>query len=191
MVRAETPAEIISRPMKKFSAFIILCVAALSLAACGHDTKQKLGLVHTSPDEFTVMHRAPLAMPPDYDLRPPQPGAPRPQDATTGANAQSAVFGNNGSQAGKPTASAKADANFLAAAGATQTDPNIRPEVDHETAALAPAQKPVVKKLLNIGKDQPPAASVVDPAAEAARIKQAAQNGQPPSAGGATPSHTE
>ena len=177
--------------MKKISIYIFLCSIAFGLAACGHDTKQKLGLVHTSPDEFTVTHRAPLAMPPDYDLRPPQPGAPRPQDAVTGANAQNAVFGNTTRQAGKETASAKADENFLAAAGAAQTDPNIRPEVDRETAALAPAQQPVAKKLLNIGKNQPPAASVVDPAAEAARIKQLQQNGQPASAGPVTPAHTE
>ena len=34
------------------------------------------------PDEFAVESRAPLTVPPDFDLRPPEPGAPRPQEKT-------------------------------------------------------------------------------------------------------------
>ncbi len=37
----------------------------------------------TSPDEFAVESRAPLTIPPDFDLRPPQPGAPRPQEKSS------------------------------------------------------------------------------------------------------------
>lgn len=34
------------------------------------------------PDEFAVESRAPLTIPPEFDLRPPQPGAARPQELT-------------------------------------------------------------------------------------------------------------
>lgn len=35
-----------------------------------HGDEKKLGLVSEGPDEFMVMSRAPLSLPPDYDLRP-------------------------------------------------------------------------------------------------------------------------
>lgn len=47
-----------------------------------------------SPDEFAVVRRAPLIVPPDYDLRPPDPGAPRPNIGTTSDQARVAMTGN-------------------------------------------------------------------------------------------------
>ena len=51
---------------------VLMCaVLAVSvLGACSTATKKKLGLVSEGPDEFMVMSRAPLSLPPDYDLRP-------------------------------------------------------------------------------------------------------------------------
>ncbi len=43
------------------------------------------------PDEFAVESRAPLTIPPDYDLRPPQPGASRPQETTAAEKARRAI----------------------------------------------------------------------------------------------------
>src|SRR3546814_5174685 len=48
-----------------------------------------------SPDEFRVVSRAPLTLPPDYNLRPPEPGAPRPQVGTPSQQAERAVFANS------------------------------------------------------------------------------------------------
>ncbi len=49
----------------------------------------------SSPDEFAVESRAPLTIPPDFALRPPQPGAPRPQEITAADRTRSA-FDNAG-----------------------------------------------------------------------------------------------
>jgi len=46
------------------------------------------------PDEFAVVEGAPLTMPPNFNLVPPQPGAPRPQEAKTSATAQNLVLGS-------------------------------------------------------------------------------------------------
>ena len=54
--------------MKK-SVFVVLAVAFV-LSACSTETKRKLGLASQAPDEFMVMSRAPLSLPPEYDLRP-------------------------------------------------------------------------------------------------------------------------
>ena len=43
------------------------------------------------PDEFAVESRAPLTIPPDYDLRPPQPGAARPQETTAAERARKVI----------------------------------------------------------------------------------------------------
>ena len=50
----------------------------LTLAGCAPGTVQDaLGMGKRSPDEFAVVSRAPLILPPDYGLRPPAPGQSR------------------------------------------------------------------------------------------------------------------
>ena len=61
--------------------------------------KEQLGLTRTLPDEFAVVKRAPLALPPDYNLRPPAPGAPRPQEEATDAQARQVVTGETPQEA--------------------------------------------------------------------------------------------
>jgi hypothetical protein len=46
-----------------------------------------------APDEFAVVKRAPLIVPPDFDLRPPDPGAPRPNVGRTSDQARVALTG--------------------------------------------------------------------------------------------------
>ena len=56
---------------------VAIAAAALAgLAGCSGGTRQALGLVRSSPDEFAVVAKAPLVLPPDFGLRPPIPGAP-------------------------------------------------------------------------------------------------------------------
>jgi len=66
---------------------IACLVGTASLCACS-DFKQIIGLDPTIPDEFAVESRAPLTIPPDFNLRPPEPGAPRPQENSTQKQAQ-------------------------------------------------------------------------------------------------------
>jgi hypothetical protein len=60
----------------------------------------------TGPDEFAVETRAPLTLPPDFDLRPPQPGAPRPQDVPASEKARSAIDNAGPGEPGKQATSA-------------------------------------------------------------------------------------
>jgi hypothetical protein len=69
----------------------VLCSTALSLLPGCTDMKRAIGLERTSPDEFAVESRAPLTMPPDFELRPPQPGAPRPQEKSSGQQARQVI----------------------------------------------------------------------------------------------------
>lgn len=59
------------------------------LAACGGG-----GLLNRErPDEFAVQRQAPLVVPPDFQLVPPEPGAPRPTEGTAAQQALEALFG--------------------------------------------------------------------------------------------------
>jgi len=72
-------------------ALTLLCSAgALSISGCT-DLKRAIGLEKAPPDEFAVESRAPLEMPPDFDLRPPQPGASRPQEKTSNKLARQVI----------------------------------------------------------------------------------------------------
>src|SRR5947208_16987980 len=73
---------------------ILLAVACLALplllSGCG-EFRRALGMDRVGPDEFAVESRAPLTIPPDYDLRPPQAGAARPQEVSAAEKARKAI----------------------------------------------------------------------------------------------------
>jgi len=81
----------------------VLGLLSLSVSGCA-DFKKLVGIERTSPDEFAVESRAPLTVPPDFDLRPPQPGASRPQEVTPASKAQSAVDNAGPGDPGKQAA---------------------------------------------------------------------------------------
>jgi len=62
--------------------------AVASLSACG-----KSGYDRARPDEFAVARQAPLVIPPDFALVPPQPGAARTQGTNTQGQTLEALFG--------------------------------------------------------------------------------------------------
>lgn len=55
--------------MKKILLFASLFVSMSVLSACS-DMKKSLGIENSAPNEFMVTTRAPLTLPPDFDLRP-------------------------------------------------------------------------------------------------------------------------
>ena len=71
--------------------FAVVCVPLiLALSACS-GLRQAIGIDRTAPDEFAVESRAPLTIPPDFSLRPPEPGAPRPHEVTAAERAQKVI----------------------------------------------------------------------------------------------------
>ncbi|WP_340115845.1 DUF3035 domain-containing protein [Pelagibius sp. 7325] len=167
----------------------LLIIAGLTLAvsACG-GFREQLGLNKQSPDEFRVVSRAPLTLPPDYSLRPPEPGAPRPQVGTPAQQAERAVFANSqnpGLQQRTIVPRTAGEAALLQAAGATEADPNIRQIVNRETNQINEEADYFVDSLV-FWNNTTPAGTVVDPVAETRRLQENAALGQPPTTG-ATP----
>lgn len=152
-----------------------LALLALSLAGCS-DVRRSIGLDRQSPDEFTVVSRAPLTMPPSLSNLPkPRPGAPRPQDVTPTAAAAGAVFG--GASRGAKTGGSAGESALVAQAGTKGIDPDVRAKVDQETTALIIADKSWVDTLLFWQKQEQPF-SVVDPAKEQQRLREAQAQGK-------------
>jgi hypothetical protein len=102
--------------MRKTVLIAAMSGSAILLAGC-----QGGLLDRKRPDEFAVARQAPLAIPPDFALRPPQPGAPRPQDSGgPSQQALDALFG------GSAPRSASEAAAVQSAGGASAADAGIR-----------------------------------------------------------------
>ncbi|WP_068073492.1 DUF3035 domain-containing protein [Novosphingobium lentum] len=76
--------------MRKAATICLLTTAAGLLSACGAGGSL---FNRSRPDEFAVSRQAPLVVPPDFSLTPPNPGAPRPQDSDASKQAMDALFG--------------------------------------------------------------------------------------------------
>jgi hypothetical protein len=166
-------------------ASLALCLAAsLALGGCS-GTKKALGLEKTAPDEFNIVSRAPLSLPPDYSLRPPQPGALRPQDQTPTQQARQTVFRAGDQQAALPTPHGSQSAGELALlkqAGAANSDSSIRQIVNRETAAAIESDRSFVDSVL-FWRKPGPAGDVIDPQKESQRLRENAALGKAPTAG--------
>ncbi len=158
--------------MKRVITAAILTGAALGLSACGH-AKESLGLAKVTPDEFRVVSKAPLIVPPDYALRPPEPGQPRPAELLPESAARQALLG-------QAAAADRSDGEKLlvAKAGVARADPLARYVVDDEFGDIAYKDKGFADKVMFWRKSKPADAGAapagtdtVDAAAEAERLK--------------------
>lgn len=151
---------------RKYTALI--CGAALiGLAGCS-DAKQTLGLTKKAPDEFKVVKRAPLAMPPEYTLRPPRAGATRPQEQSTTEEARQTVFGSNTQE--RKVQNSNAEDSFLKQLGSAQADPNIRTKIEDDLGNMEEKQQPIGTKLFGVGGSSEAKADLIDAQEEIERL---------------------
>ncbi|MBI5164068.1 MAG: DUF3035 domain-containing protein [Magnetospirillum sp.] len=152
--------------------FAAAALLPLLLSGCT-EAKRALGYEKSPPDEFQVVQRAPLAMPPDFSLRPPAPGTARPQEGSTREQARKAITGG---RAVTPIATAnrtKGDVALLKKAGAEDIQPDIRVLINKETQALAEMDKSFTDKLVFWRKpDGPGSGEQLDASKEVQRLRQ-------------------
>ena len=151
----------------------------LALAGCsGDELSRNIGLTRDVPDEFTVTTRAPLSMPPDFSIRPPTPGATRPQERSASASAE-AVLNPQAALAGNAAQSAGEKALLGASGPAVGT--SIRNDVNKE-AAQQFSDRRLTDRLM-FWKPTPEPGIVVDPTRESKRLRENAALGAPADAG--------
>ncbi|PHR60039.1 MAG: hypothetical protein COA47_08295 [Robiginitomaculum sp.] len=111
--------------MKQFSRSIMfVVVVSLAASACSSNRSGR----GNGPDEFRVLTKAPLSIPPEYNLIPPRPGDPRPQDLQASQAARIALLGGDGS-----AAASVGEQVLVAAAKGDLTSSSIRAKLDSET----------------------------------------------------------
>jgi len=166
----------------RLTAALVLTGASVMLSACGDGgLARTFGFTRDSPDEFTVTTRAPLSMPPNFALRPPRPGAPRPQEQSEARQAEEALVPQTalaGSQQGGLSPGQEA----LVQQAGPPAPPDIRQDIRNDAQRQQAANDSFVNKLL-FWRKSAPQGIVVDPQAEAQRLRQNAALGQSPEAG--------
>jgi len=142
----------------------------LVLSAC--DTaKQALGYEKAPPDEFQVVSRAALSMPPDFSLRPPQPGATRPQEGTTLDQARKIITGQRTVTPIATEGRDSGDMTLMKRIGADSIQPDIRVLVNKENQALLEADTSLSDRIMFWHKPEPPGVAV-DAAKETQRLRE-------------------
>ena len=169
----------------------VLCVAALgasfvALAAC--DTlRDEAGLTKQSPDEFAVTTKAPLVIPPDFNLRPPMPGAPPTNTLDPSSNAELALFSNTDAAtvaAGMRGNYTPGEKMLLANAKVQQADPGIRARLNaDQRAAVQNADRSFTDRILS-SKATPDTGKPVNADAEIAKGRKTAAKPKKKESGG-------
>jgi hypothetical protein len=139
----------ISRPGITRAAAVLLCAAALT--GC-QSMREAAGLTKTSPDEFAVTTKAPLVIPPGFNLMPPTPGAAPTYAPDSSTAAASAMFGGD-----TATVAANIQGNYsaaermlLASAGINRADPGIRQRLQGDQATMQGAEADFTARLLGM-----------------------------------------
>jgi hypothetical protein len=149
-----------------------------SLSGC-QSAAQALGMTKVVPDEFRVVTKAPLTVPPDYSLRPPAPGEPRPQELQPESAARTALLGQRAAEQ-----RSQGEKLLASKAGGDKADPLVRYVVDDEFGDIAHKEPSFADRVLFWKKnktDQKAAATAkasgaetatpIDPTVEANRLK--------------------
>ena len=173
MIRYPTASPFQRRSMRPL---VFCALAALALAGCS-DVRRSIGLERTTPDEFAVVARSPLTMPPSFrNLPEPQPGAPRPQEPSPSEIAKASVFGKGKSGMLAANTAKSGDRSLVSRVG--PVDPDIRKKVDEETKSIIAADKRWIDSVLFWQKQDEPY-TIVDAKKEQDRLRQAQAEGKP------------
>ena len=161
----------------KSIAIICLIITMGAVSACA-DTRRALIKEKGAPDEFEVYTRAPLSLPPDFGLRPPVKSGTevRSVDDPT-IQARIAVTGKQ-RQASPVTSSSPGLAAIYARSGVNNIDPNIRQLVNQEASTLAAEDVSIMESLM-FSDEELNRGAALDPAMEAARIRENIAKGIP------------
>lgn len=180
-----------ARALKPLVLLGMLC----ALVACDNNQiSETLGMNREAPDEFTVVSRPPLSLPPEFTLRPPQPGA-APLGATAEDTAHGLLLGKDAKPAetidtiresSNPTAvtpviardmPSMAEERLLKRAGADKLNANIRTQLlEDETAPVDTSKATSLMEKIGAQRKEEP---VVDAEKESERLRANKDAGKP------------
>lgn len=147
---------------------VLPLAAAVLLAGCDSTVQESLGLAKRQPDEFQIVRRQPLIVPPDSTLRPPRPGEPGPLDVSTSEQARELLTGTvpraTGESPGEQALLARMDG---------PVDPDIRRKLLEENTELARIDDSRFLIILDWQRRRmEPRGEPINPGAEATRLRE-------------------
>ncbi len=157
---------------------IIVSVLAIGAVTACSGAREALIPSKKAPDEFAVYTRAPLTLPPEYNLTVPAPGSERPQNVNPRDIAQEAVLGTTTQNGTASQVTSPGIQALLRNTGANQADPSIRQLVNQESSILAVEDKTVMESII-FWQTPTQYGSAVDAPEETKRIQENQALGQP------------
>lgn len=156
---------------------VIFGASSLPLAGCD-SFNRAIGKTRVIPDEFQVVSSAPLAIPPDYALRPPRVGNARDQERSPTEQARETVFrvdDQQQQQAALPAPTSersRGEADLLRETGAATATADIRQQIDTDPKEGVPFERSLVDKLIFWeGPKTPASTDIINPSEEASRLR--------------------
>lgn len=152
----------------------------VALSGCSY-LRSAAGISKASPDEFAVLTKGSLVIPPDFGLMPPKPGAAPTNQSDPVTSAQGALFGTDPAAvaAAMPSTASQGEKVLLANAGVGKADPQIRQLLAADTASMLAADDSFANDIMFWkAPKKPDAGKPVDADGEAKRLS-AQQAGQP------------
>jgi hypothetical protein len=150
-----------------------LALSSLNLAGCDY-AKKALGYERQDIDEFKVLNRAPLSVPPNASERPlppPRPGAPALQETSPSKQAEQVLFDTTERQSASTASimnASEGEKVLVESIGSGEKD--IRQKVDKEAEKERKVQKnDLAEKVVFWKKNQGPG-KVIDPVEENKRL---------------------
>ena len=135
---------------RRIFSFAILGASLALVSACD-SLREEAGLTKQSPDEFAVTTKAPLIVPPDFNLHPPSPGAAPLNQTDPTSSAELAMFNS----ADPATVAAQMPGNYsasekmlLANAKAQNADPTVRAQLQSDQRNMQGADPSFTDRIL-------------------------------------------
>ncbi|MEM0929014.1 MAG: DUF3035 domain-containing protein [Pseudomonadota bacterium] len=116
---------------------LLLATALIPLiAACASGGKR-------TPDEFAVITKPPLTVPPDYALRPPRPGELRPETLSSSERTEQLLLGDRSS-----APPSDGELQLIQNVGALSVDPSIRDLLNAENGSIASKNASLANRIM-------------------------------------------
>ena len=129
--------------MSKKIALLAVGTALATMGGCS-SLGRAAGLKASSPDEFRVVTKPPLTVPPEYSLRPPAPGETRPSEINPERLLHASAFGQE-----RGANASMSEKLLVAHADAIAVSPSIRELIDYEEASMLHKSEAFSDKVVN------------------------------------------
>ena len=130
--------------LKKFI-IVMVILLPIFLTGCGSELAKVLGTDKLPPDEFTILTKPNLIIPPEYNLRPPAKGEVRPTPQQPSRELQALLFNNSNSA----DDFSQSEINLMTGADVAESVPNIKEVLDSEMRDVEEVNENLKTQIIN------------------------------------------